>query len=136
MKRGWTLIELMVVIIVIGVIMLIVLPRFGEIRDRSREGTTKGSLGALRSAINNYYADKEGIWPSILSDPSFEGVYIDEIPRARLRGGIRGNNDTNSVTYGTTPQPPYGGWLYDSNTGRLRINHIEVDTRGIPYSSY
>jgi general secretion pathway protein G len=135
-KGGWTIVELMLIIVVIGILIMIILPTWGNIRDKTREQSTKGSLGGLRSAIATYYADHDGEWPHLF-DTTFVGVYMDEIPLVRLRSGIPiSENDTNRITYGTTPQAPYGGWLYDSDTGDIRINHWEVDTHGVPYSSY
>lgn len=134
-ERGWTIIELMVIIIVIAVLAIGAIIIFGNMIDRSRESATKGSLGALRSAISTYYADKEGLWPDdleIVNATSFNGNYIDEIPVAKLRKALP---ETNNVRHETTANSN-GGWLYNSDTGSITVNHDGKDTHGVYYSTY
>lgn len=136
-EKGWTIIELMVVVILIGILVLVVVASFGNIRSRSHESSTKGSLGALRSAISTYYADNDGQWPNDLevkNSTSFNGRYIDEIPLAKLKIGL-GESDRvipdDEVNLGDL-----GGWLYNSDTGHITINHWRDDTKGTCYSTY
>ena len=51
---------------------------------KSREGRTKGNLGALRSALSIYYGDKEGRYPA--SPAELVPGYIRAIPAASLPG--------------------------------------------------
>lgn len=95
--------ELMIVVAIIGILAGIAIPRYMNFVQRSREGATKGSLGALRSAIGIYYADNE-YFPLALSydprpgwelhvysddgfswniDPDFK-QYLDEIPQCAI----------------------------------------------------
>jgi type II secretion system protein G len=60
MKKGFTLVELMIVIVIIGILAAIAIPKFADMVDKSKEGATKGQLTSLRSAINLYYSDNEG----------------------------------------------------------------------------
>jgi prepilin-type N-terminal cleavage/methylation domain-containing protein len=61
--RGFTLIELMLVVAIVGLLVAIALPKFSNLIDKSREAAAKGNIGALRSALSIYYADNEGIYP-------------------------------------------------------------------------
>lgn len=60
---GFTIIELMLVSAIIGLLASIAIPKFANLIDKSRESTLKGSLGSLRSALEIYYVDNEGIYP-------------------------------------------------------------------------
>ncbi len=60
---GFTLIELMIIVAIISILTVIALPKFGKMVQKAKEGRTKGSLGAFRSAVNIYYADNEGYLP-------------------------------------------------------------------------
>ena len=63
-EKGFTLIELMIVVAIIGILAAIAIPKFAQMLEKSREGATKGNLGAIRSAVSIYYGDKEGVWPN------------------------------------------------------------------------
>lgn len=56
MKKGFTLLELIVVIIVLGVIMAIALPQYFKVVERGRTAEAVNVLGVLRAAQIRYYA--------------------------------------------------------------------------------
>jgi prepilin-type N-terminal cleavage/methylation domain-containing protein len=63
-RFGFTLIELMITVSIIGILASIAIPKFSDMVRKSREGTLKGQLGAIRSALAIYYADTEGNYPT------------------------------------------------------------------------
>jgi len=65
-KTGFTLIELMIVVAIIGILAAIAIPKFASLLRKSNEGACKGNLGALRSALSIYYGDMEGQYPDSL----------------------------------------------------------------------
>lgn len=50
-KRGFTLIELAMVILLVGILSAVAIPMFIDFRTDAKNAATKGSLGALRSAV-------------------------------------------------------------------------------------
>lgn len=81
-RNGFTLIELMIVVAIIGILSAVALPRFADLLRKSRDGATRGNLGTLRSAINVYYADMEGVYPTDMA--SLVPKYMKEIPSAKV----------------------------------------------------
>jgi general secretion pathway protein G len=77
-QGGFTIIELIVVIAIIGILAGIALPRLTHAPTRAREAVLKTNLRAMRDAINQYYAD-EGHYPPSLDALVDEG-YLRDIP--------------------------------------------------------
>src|SRR5687768_3813539 len=82
-KKGFTLIELMIVVAIIGILAAIAIPKFADLIRKSNEGATKGNLGAIRSAMSIYYGDMEGIYPNDPASLSINGKYLSSIPKAK-----------------------------------------------------
>ena len=67
-KKGFTLIELMIVVAIIGILAAVAVPKFADLVTKSKEASSKGVLGAIRSAISIYYGDTEGTYPTNVFD--------------------------------------------------------------------
>ena len=63
-RKGFTLIELMIVVAIIGILAAIAIPKFADLINKSKEGATKAGLSSLRSALQVYYGDNEGRFPA------------------------------------------------------------------------
>src|SRR5690606_18559844 len=65
--RGFSLMELLLVVILLGVIALVVLPRVTMSTDAARQGVRESHVQSLNGAIERYRL-AEGEWPSALTD--------------------------------------------------------------------
>lgn len=68
-RLGFTLVELLIVIIVIAVLAAIAIPKFVNSSERSKEASLHADLKLVRDAVELYHNDT-GAWPAQLSDLS------------------------------------------------------------------
>jgi general secretion pathway protein G len=77
-QRGFTLIELMVVMFIITALLTIAVPVYQKSIIRSKESVLRGNLGAIRNMIDEYTIDKQKA-PDSLEDLVSEG-YLRQVP--------------------------------------------------------
>ena len=94
-QKGFTLVELMIVVAIIGILAAIAIPKFADMLEKSREGATKGNLSSIKSAVSIFYGDQQGVYIQNLdatqrgysSSPaslSFLTTYMDALPGVKV----------------------------------------------------
>ena len=63
-RKGFTLLELMIVVIIIGILASLAIPRFIKAVDKARKGTATAMLSAIRSSVLRYYAEYDYNYPT------------------------------------------------------------------------
>jgi general secretion pathway protein G len=76
--RGFTIIELLVVLAALGVLLSLAAPRYVDHVDRSRETVLRHNLKQVRDAIDRFHADRER-YPQSLQE-LVEARYLRELP--------------------------------------------------------
>lgn len=88
--RGFTLIELMIVIAIISVLCLIMLPNMMRSRDAAKLSSCKYNLRAIAAAMEIYATDNSGMYPQkveTLTTVNNEGqAYMRTIPNCPVAG--------------------------------------------------
>ena len=67
-KSGFTLLELMIVIIIVGILASLAMPRFITATRKAKEAEARAVLGAIRSAQIRYYLENNEVFTGDIND--------------------------------------------------------------------
>ena len=132
-SAGFSLIEIIIVVAILGILAALVVPQFSSAADTSRENSTKVTIYRIRQQLELYKAQHAGQWPTLAD-------FHDQMTRASNETGdtaalgaagydlgpylhaVPKNPYTDTRTVGDGP-PGTSAWYYDQATGEFRANH-------------
>jgi general secretion pathway protein G len=118
-EGGFTLIELIVVMMIIAMLASLAVPRYFGSVQKSRDTALKEDLTLMRDALDKYYGDHD-MYPATLDD-LVSGRYLRNIPRDPI-------TESTSTWVVVPPDDASKGGVFDVHSG--------ADTKATDGSSY
>ncbi len=144
-RNGFTLVEILIVVVILGILAMLVVPRFSTAAADARENSLQTDTTTLRRQIEVYKAQHAGLAPHqnekgasdtanmvarMLGKTTAEGKldpngplgpYLTEWPANGFISGSAGSD----VLFGATDAPPRSGstgWYYSTSSGTVSPN--------------
>jgi general secretion pathway protein G len=129
LARGFTLIELMIVITIIFILIGMAAARYDRSVLRAKEATLKSDLQVMRQAIDNYTLDKEAAPQSLDDLANPQAPYLREVPVDPITRAKDWHTD-----FGDTVMSPdqVNSGIVDVHSNSTQTSPIE----GTPYNTW
>ena len=144
-RKGFTLVEMVVVIMILGILAAVAVPRLLGTSGNATDNGLRQSLSVIRDAIELYAADNGGDLPAaeLADDQDTLKTQLDDYLRGNTFpvcpvGAINSNvKITDAVGPITGEASPTLGWHYNKQTGEFICNYdSESNTTGVNYDDF
>jgi general secretion pathway protein G len=127
-RTGFTLIELVVVILILGILAGVGAPKLFSTSGLATENGCKQTLSLIRDGIELYAAENGGTYPPCTTTGADFRTAMEDYVRGKFPVSPVGAADNLITPSNTTPLAPNDatGWMYNPSTGEFICNSTEV----------
>ena len=133
-RRAFTLIEMLIVIVILGILAMVIIPQISTSTDDAKLNTLRTNLGAMRNAVELYYAQHGSTYPGAELGGAADAntAFVQQLTRYTDATNTISNTKTAAAKYG-----PYikGGQLPMNPFNELRDVTVDTDTADITAKS-
>ena len=142
-NAGFTLVEILIVVVILGILAAIVIPQFTQASTEARENSLRANLQTIRSQIELYkiqHNDNEPTFAAFTAQMTQQtdiagaagtdfGPYLQQIP-------VNPFTNTNTMDNTGTAGDGVAAWEYDQATGAFNADDTGTDASGIDHADY
>jgi general secretion pathway protein G len=137
-RRGFSLVEILIVVVILGILSAMVIPQFSGATTDSQAGNLRAQLGALNNSIELYKSQNRGAYPDFAgegwgdsSDATslIGGRYIKDIPRhPRYAQGDALATTVTTTTTANVRGSATAGWVWNRTDRELYASFFNETT--------
>ena len=123
LRTAFTLIEILIVVIILGILAAIVVPQFSTATGDARAGNLKAQLSSIQNQIELFAAQRNGAYPNLSSnwDDLTMNNYLKEVPKnPAWPTASSAWTITESDTAGVRGHTSYA-WVFNTEATELQI---------------
>ena len=126
-RNAFTLVEILIVVVILGILAAIVVPQFTNAADDARTGNLETQLSTLQNQIELYRA-REGSYPDLSADwdDLIDGNYIKAEPaNPAWPGGGDAASDVSEAAGATGSATT--GWVFNTTDNTIYASYFDED---------
>jgi general secretion pathway protein G len=121
-SAGFTLVELVVVILILGILAAVAAPKLFDTANEARINGTKQSLIVLRDAIELHKAQNGSYPPAATLATALRPFLKGPFPAVQMGANKNANVAASTQDPLATPEAGGAGWAYNQTTGEIVVN--------------